>query len=274
VFKRGQQGVGYYADTPRGATAPAAAAAGAGATAAAAAAGAAAGAAAAAATSATAALHGGGWVGMRTVAELRRATGVGAPRNTDSLYAPVERRARVFNPLRVPAKLQAALPFKTKPKVVRGGCDARGGGGVRCGACEHASGATSHTHPHDTTATHTHTRRTHSPPTTGGAAQAQDAGGQARRGAGEERGRRGHTAAAAQRHPQRQGGQAAQRGQQACWLLRVLRAWCCPGCRSSWPDAPPCGGVSHMGACLVTLLSHALRLAHAPLLSRAHTQAA
>jgi hypothetical protein len=59
---------------------------------------------------------------MRTVAELRRAAGVGAPRETDSLYRPIERAPRVFNPLKVPAKLQAALPFKTKPKLVSFSC--------------------------------------------------------------------------------------------------------------------------------------------------------
>ncbi len=44
---------------------------------------------------------------MRTVADLRRVLGVGAPRERDSLYAPVERAPRKFNPLRVPKKLQA-----------------------------------------------------------------------------------------------------------------------------------------------------------------------
>jgi len=58
-----------------------------------------------------------GWVGMRSVADLRREAGVGAPRNSDSLYKPIERKKRVFNPLRVPTSLQAALPFKTKPKL-------------------------------------------------------------------------------------------------------------------------------------------------------------
>ncbi|KAF5838557.1 BMS1-like protein [Dunaliella salina] len=61
----------------------------------------------------------GGWVGMRTVADLRRAHGVGAPRNPDSLYKPdaSERAPRKFNPLRIPQALQAALPFKTTPKL-------------------------------------------------------------------------------------------------------------------------------------------------------------
>lgn len=35
----------------------------------------------------------------------------------DSLYRPIERAPRKFNPLKVPKSLQAALPFKTKPKV-------------------------------------------------------------------------------------------------------------------------------------------------------------
>ncbi|GIL90192.1 hypothetical protein Vretimale_16386 [Volvox reticuliferus] len=60
---------------------------------------------------------GGGWVGLRTVADLRRALGVGAPRNSDSLYREIERAPRKFNPLKVPKLLQAALPFKTKPKL-------------------------------------------------------------------------------------------------------------------------------------------------------------
>jgi ribosome biogenesis protein BMS1 len=57
---------------------------------------------------------------ITTLAELPREAGVGAPREADSLYKKIERAPRVFNPLKVPAKLQAALPFKTKPKVVSG----------------------------------------------------------------------------------------------------------------------------------------------------------
>ena len=48
-----------------------------------------------------------GWVGMRTVADLRRALGVGAPRDRDSLYLPIERAPRKFNPLKIPRALQA-----------------------------------------------------------------------------------------------------------------------------------------------------------------------
>ena len=60
----------------------------------------------------------GGWVAMRTVAELRRAAQLSAPRDPDSLYRPVERAAvRRFNPLRVPRALQAALPFASKQKA-------------------------------------------------------------------------------------------------------------------------------------------------------------
>ena len=54
---------------------------------------------------------------MRTVAQLRREKGVGAPVNRDSLYKPVERAERRFNPLKVPKGLQSRLPYKTKPKT-------------------------------------------------------------------------------------------------------------------------------------------------------------
>ena len=52
---------------------------------------------------------GGGWAPMRTVAELRREAGVGAPRNADSLYRPIERAPRRFNPLKIPRALQACF---------------------------------------------------------------------------------------------------------------------------------------------------------------------
>ena len=55
-----------------------------------------------------------GWAGMRTVAQLRRELGVGPPRNVDSLYKPIERAPRKFNPLKIPKSLQAQLPFKSK----------------------------------------------------------------------------------------------------------------------------------------------------------------
>ena len=64
-----------------------------------------------------AAAEAGAWQGMRTVAQLRRDQGLPIPVNPDSLYRPVERQPRVFNSLHVPRALQAALPFKSKPKV-------------------------------------------------------------------------------------------------------------------------------------------------------------
>lgn len=121
VFKRGASGQGYYLDAGPAAAAAAAATAASGArrgaTAAAAGAGAAAG--SGAEGGGSGAEPGGGWVGMRTTAQLRRALGVAPPREGDSLYRPIERGARRFNPLRVPAALQAELPFKSKPKLVR-----------------------------------------------------------------------------------------------------------------------------------------------------------
>lgn len=58
-----------------------------------------------------------GWVGARTVAQMRREQGTGAPRNTDSLYKDVERVPRIFPALKIPKTLQSALPFASKPKV-------------------------------------------------------------------------------------------------------------------------------------------------------------
>ncbi|KAG2495424.1 hypothetical protein HYH03_006371 [Edaphochlamys debaryana] len=118
VFKKGPTGLGYYRDAGPAAAAAAAAAAGAAARSAAAAAAAAAAAGGGAPPAGgTAGPGSDGWVGVRTVADLRRALGVGAPRNTDSLYRDIERAPRKFNPLKVPKALQAALPFKTKPKL-------------------------------------------------------------------------------------------------------------------------------------------------------------
>ncbi len=43
---------------------------------------------------------------MKTVADLRREAGVGAPRVSDSLYRNIERAPRKFNPLKIPKTLQ------------------------------------------------------------------------------------------------------------------------------------------------------------------------
>ncbi|RVW28268.1 Ribosome biogenesis protein BMS1-like [Vitis vinifera] len=58
------------------------------------------------------------WQGMKTVAELRRENNLPVPINKDSLYRPIERKARKFNPLVIPKSLQAALPFASKPKDI------------------------------------------------------------------------------------------------------------------------------------------------------------
>ncbi|KAL6660092.1 hypothetical protein ACP70R_002214 [Stipagrostis hirtigluma subsp. patula] len=56
------------------------------------------------------------WQGLRTTAELRRAHNIPIPHNKDSVYKPIERKPRKFNPVEIPAKLQPLLPFKSKPK--------------------------------------------------------------------------------------------------------------------------------------------------------------
>ena len=57
------------------------------------------------------------WAGMKTVRELRQEAKLPVPNKTDSEYKPIERQQRRFNPLKVPKKLQAELPFKSKPKL-------------------------------------------------------------------------------------------------------------------------------------------------------------
>ena len=56
------------------------------------------------------------WSGMRTVGQIRNETGSKLPVKTDSLYRPIEREQRRFNPVRIPSALQKQLPFKSKPK--------------------------------------------------------------------------------------------------------------------------------------------------------------
>lgn len=58
------------------------------------------------------------WQGMKTVAELRRELALPVPVNKDSLYKPIERKPRKFNPLVIPKSLQQALPFVSKPKDI------------------------------------------------------------------------------------------------------------------------------------------------------------
>lgn len=58
------------------------------------------------------------WRGMKTVAELRRENNLPVPLSKDSLYKPIERKMRKFNPLVIPKSLQGALPFASKPKDI------------------------------------------------------------------------------------------------------------------------------------------------------------
>ncbi|KAL8063301.1 hypothetical protein ABFX02_01G018900 [Erythranthe guttata] len=58
------------------------------------------------------------WQGMKTVSELRWENNLPVPVNKDSLYKPIERKQRKFNPLVIPKSLQAALPFASKPKDI------------------------------------------------------------------------------------------------------------------------------------------------------------
>ncbi len=54
------------------------------------------------------------WKGMRLTGEVRLDEGMKTPKEKNSTYRPVERPTRHFNPLRVPRKLAADLPFKSQ----------------------------------------------------------------------------------------------------------------------------------------------------------------
>ena len=60
---------------------------------------------------------------MRPIAQIRRDEQVAIPVNKDSLYKPIVRVQREFKKVMVSKKLQASLPFKSKPKEI-----ARAGG--------------------------------------------------------------------------------------------------------------------------------------------------
>jgi ribosome biogenesis protein BMS1 len=55
---------------------------------------------------------------MRLTGQVRREQGIKTPLNVNSTYKRVERPPRRFNPLIVPKKLQAALPYASKPKLM------------------------------------------------------------------------------------------------------------------------------------------------------------
>ncbi|XP_018522026.1 LOW QUALITY PROTEIN: ribosome biogenesis protein BMS1 homolog [Lates calcarifer] len=56
------------------------------------------------------------WAGMRTMGQLKHDLGIRNKPNADSLYKPIVRGQRHFNPLHIPKELQKSLPFKSKPK--------------------------------------------------------------------------------------------------------------------------------------------------------------
>ena len=55
-----------------------------------------------------------GWTGMRLTGQVRHEEGLPTPSLKNSAYRPVDRQTRHFNPLRVPRKLAADLPFKSQ----------------------------------------------------------------------------------------------------------------------------------------------------------------
>jgi ribosome biogenesis protein BMS1 len=57
-----------------------------------------------------------GWVGMKNKALLQLETNTPIEVNPDSIYKPIERPERKFQKLRIPQKLEEALPFASKPK--------------------------------------------------------------------------------------------------------------------------------------------------------------
>ncbi|KAL1987813.1 hypothetical protein VTN96DRAFT_2216 [Rasamsonia emersonii] len=60
-----------------------------------------------------------GWQGMRLTGEVRREKGIPTPVKKESIYRPIERPERHFNPLRVPRQLAADLPFKSQITQMR-----------------------------------------------------------------------------------------------------------------------------------------------------------
>ncbi|KAK4058061.1 Glycoside hydrolase 2 (Mannanase, beta-galactosidase) [Microbotryomycetes sp. JL221] len=57
------------------------------------------------------------WQGMRLTGQVRREQNLKTPGDINSLYKPIVRQTRRFNTLKVPKKLQASLPFASKPKM-------------------------------------------------------------------------------------------------------------------------------------------------------------
>ena len=51
--------------------------------------------------------------------QVRREEGLKTPLNVNSTYKKIERQPRRFNTLKIPKKLQAALPYASKPKLMK-----------------------------------------------------------------------------------------------------------------------------------------------------------
>jgi ribosome biogenesis protein BMS1 len=59
------------------------------------------------------------WQGMRLNSELRNDSQKAIPVQQDSLYRPIERQDRHFNPLKIPRTLAKAMPFQSAPKDIK-----------------------------------------------------------------------------------------------------------------------------------------------------------
>jgi ribosome biogenesis protein BMS1 len=56
---------------------------------------------------------------MRLTGEVRREQNLSAPHQRESAYKTIERPGRRFNPLKIPRKLQGALPYASKPRLMK-----------------------------------------------------------------------------------------------------------------------------------------------------------
>jgi len=56
---------------------------------------------------------------MRLTGQVRRDEGLKTHLNVNSMYKPINRMPRRFNPLKVPKGLQASLPYASKPKLMK-----------------------------------------------------------------------------------------------------------------------------------------------------------
>jgi ribosome biogenesis protein BMS1 len=56
---------------------------------------------------------------MRLTGQVRREEGLNTPLDVNSTYKPITRIPRRFNPLKIPGKLQASLPYASKPKLMK-----------------------------------------------------------------------------------------------------------------------------------------------------------